>query len=335
MKIVGIGEVLWDVIERQEYLGGAPFNFAAHLRRLGHTVFFVSGVGRDPRGERILEKMTELGLSTGYVACVENVATGVVEVTLETAGQPHFIIQRPAAYNFATLSESQRCRLSAQRPDWIYFGTLMQMSPQAKALTTALLASTATARRFYDVNLRAGCYEPSLVRELMAKATAVKLNEDEASEITRMFRRPPHSSLEDFCRSGAREFGWKAVCVTRGARGCALLIHRAGSHTEQISRGPIREEYIRSEYSRSEYSRSEYSEDEYIEADGYQVEVADTVGAGDAFAAAFLHGFGSGWHAPQIADFANRVGALVASRRGALPGWSVAEAMALERTTKP
>ena len=330
MKIVSIGEVLWDVIEQQEYLGGAPFNFAAHLRRLGHTVFFVSGVGRDSRGERILEKMTELGLSTGYVASVENVATGVVEVTLETAGQPHFIIQRPAAYDFATLSEAQLRRLSSQRPDWIYFGTLMQMSPQARALTTALLASTATARRFYDVNLRAGCYEPSLVRELMAKATAVKLNEDEASEIARMFRRPPHSSLEDFCRSGTREFGWKAVCVTRGAGGCALLIHRAGSHTEQISHGPIREEYTR-----SEYRRSECSDDEYIEADGYQVDVADTVGAGDAFAAAFLHGLGSGWHAPQIADFANRVGALVASRRGALPGWSVAEAMALERTTKP
>src|SRR5229473_8688888 len=76
MKIVSIGEVLWDVIERQEYLGGAPFNFAAHLRQLGHTVFFISGIGRDQRGERILEKMTELGLSTGYVACVENVATG-------------------------------------------------------------------------------------------------------------------------------------------------------------------------------------------------------------------------------------------------------------------
>ena len=148
MKIVSIGEVLWDVIEQQEYLGGAPFNFAAHLRQLGHTVFFVSGVGRDPRGERILEKMTELGLSTGYVACVENVATGVVEVTLETAGQPHFIIQRPAAYDFATLSEAQLRWLSSQRPDWIYFGTLMQMSPQARALTTALLASTATARRF-------------------------------------------------------------------------------------------------------------------------------------------------------------------------------------------
>src|SRR5260370_25948278 len=206
----------------------------------------------------------------------------------------------------------------------------MQMSPQARALTTALLASTATARRFYDVNLRTGCYEPSLVRELMAKATAVKLNEDEASEIARMFRRPPHSSLEELCRSGTSECGWKGVCVTRGAGGCALLIYRAGSQTEQISHGPIREEYTR-----SEYRRSECSDDEYIEADGYQVDVADTVGAGDAFAAAFLHGLGSGWHAPQIADFANRVGALVATRPGALPSCTAPHPIPPHPTPKP
>src|SRR5260370_32977112 len=116
----------------------------------------------------------------------------------------------------------------------------MQMSPQARALTTALRASTATARRFYDVNLRAGCYEPSLVRELMAKATAVKLNEDEASEIARMFCRTPHRSLEDFCRSGTREFWSKTGCVTRGARGCVVLVHRGGRHTRQSCHRPIR-----------------------------------------------------------------------------------------------
>src|SRR5579859_1619659 len=255
MKIVSIGEVLWDVIEGQEYLGGAPFNFAAHMGRLGHTVFFVSGVGRDQRGERVLQKMAELGLSTQYVCRVEEAATGWVEVTLEAGGQPHFIIHRPAAYDFVKLLERELQRLAAERPDWIYFGTLMQMSPQAKSLTMALLASNKSVRRFYDVNLRPECYEAALVRELMSQATVVKLNEDEAAEIAQMFGRPQHASLEEFCRSYSRELGWEAVCVTRGARGCALLIG-----------------------------------DEYIEANGYEVAVADTVGAGDAFAAAFLHG---------------------------------------------
>jgi fructokinase len=295
MKIVSIGEVLWDVIEEQEYLGGAPFNFAAHLHRLGHTVFFVSGVGRDGRGERVLHAMSELGLSTEYVTRVENAPTGVVDVRLDAARQPQFIIQRPAAYDFAALSPSQLQQLSSQHPDWLYFGTLQQMSRQAKNLTTALVASPGIARRFYDVNLRRGSYEPALVRELMSKATVVKLNEDEALEIASMYRRKHGHSLEDFCRGYAFEFGWSAVCVTRGARGCALLIGR-----------------------------------EYIEANGYAVGVADAVGAGDAFAAAFVHGLGSGWPIRQIADFANRVGALVASRRGAIPDWNLEEAWALK-----
>ena len=111
-----------------------------------------------------------------------------------------------------------------------------------------------------------------------------------------MIQRSPHHSLEDFCRGYAREFGWSAMCVTRGARGCALLIGN-----------------------------------EYVEADGYAVNVADTVGAGDAFAAAFVHGLGSRWPIGEIADFANRVGALVASRSGATPAWTIAEARALER----
>jgi len=290
MKIVSIGEVLWDVIEGQEYLGGAPFNFAAHMSRLGHTVFFVSGVGRDQRGESILQKMTGLGLSTEYMSRVAEAATGWVEVTLDAGGQPHFIIHRPAAYDFVKLLERELQRLASERPDWIYFGTLMQMSPQARSLTMALLASNKSARRFYDVNLRPGCYEAALVRELMSQATVVKLNEDEAAEIAQMFGRPRHASLEQFCQNYSREFGWEAVCVTRGVRGCVLLI-----------------------------------DGEYIEANGYQVEVADTVGAGDAFAAAFLHGLGSGWPPARIADFANRVGALVASRRGALPVWTVEE----------
>jgi fructokinase len=296
MNVISVGEVLWDVIEGREYLGGAPFNFAAHLHQLGHTVFFVSGVGRDRRGERVLKKMTELGLSTDYVACVENAATGVVEVRLDAERHPEFIIQRPAAYDFPSLSPAQLKQLASKQPDWLYFGTLVQMSPQAKGLTTRLAASPAIARRFYDVNLRAGCYEPSLVRKLMSQATVVKLNEDESSEIAHMIQRSPHHSLEDFCRGYAREFGWSAMCVTRGARGCALLIGN-----------------------------------EYVEADGYAVNVADTVGAGDAFAAAFVHGLGSRWPIGEIADFANRVGALVASRSGATPAWTIAEARALER----
>ena len=309
MKAISVGEVLWDVIDHEEFLGGAPFNFAAHLHRLGHTVSFVSGVGLDHRGRRVLQKITELGLSTDYVSRVEDAPTGWVEVKLDQAGQPHFTIHRPAAYDFPRLSDTQLKQLVSERPDWIYFGTLLQMSSQARRLTAALIASNPKAQRFYDLNLRPGCYEPSLVRDLMSKATVVKLNEDEAREIAQMLHFGSYASLHEFCQSCARQFSSKVVCVTRGARGCALLISEDSGGSE------------------------------FVEIDGYPVEVADAVGAGDAFAAALLHGLdlhgqADGWLVEQVADFANRVGALVAGRRGAVPAWTVEEAMGLRRGQK-
>jgi fructokinase len=293
VKIISIGEVLWDVVGEKELLGGAPFNFAAHLRKLGDEVSFISAVGADQRGQRILERMLQMGLSTQHMRRVADHPTGMVTVTLDHAGQPHFVIHRPAAYDFPELTEPELRQLVSHQPDWIYFGTLLQMSPPAKQLTMRLLDSHCKARRFYDINLRANSYEPTLVRELMSRATVVKLNDTEVSEVAKMFGQS-FRSLEQFCRRYAKAYGWEAVCVTCGPKGCVLLLG-----------------------------------DTYIEANGYAVEVADTVGAGDAFAAAFVHGFGGGWSPSQVADFANRVGALVASRQGAIPAWTIEEAKAL------
>jgi len=295
VNIISIGEVLWDVVGQTEHLGGAPFNFAAHLARLGHEVRFISAVGADPRGRRILESMPRIGLSPRYVSQLEAYPTGAVTVTLDDAGQPRFVIHRPAAYDFPRLNDAQLAELFSLPVDWIYFGTLLQMSPEAKRLTMRLLDAGRGTRRFYDVNLRAGCYEPELVRELMSRATIVKLNHEEVREVARMCGQPS-GSLEEFCRNYSRRFGWEGVCVTRGVDGCVALVGG-----------------------------------EYVEAEGYVVDAVDTVGAGDAFAAAFLHGLGSGWPAPRIADFANRVGALVASQPGAIQPWSVAEAEALRK----
>jgi fructokinase len=286
MKIVSIGEVLWDVIGDQEHLGGAPFNFAAHARKLGHDVHFVSAVGCDERGDRVLERMVQMNLSTRFVRRAEGFPTGTASVILDANGQPSFRIGHPAAYDFPELTATDLEELLSPAPDWIYFGTLLQMSSQAHEVTGRLLAATIGARRFYDVNLRPSCYEPQLVRDLMAQATVVKLNDEEVPMVDLMCGRS-HSSLEDFCRDYAALLGWEAVCVTRGAEGCVLLVG-----------------------------------DELFRAPGYSVKVADTVGAGDAFAAAFVHGLGSGWPAGQVADFANRVGAVVAGRPGAIPSWT-------------
>jgi fructokinase len=289
MKIVGIGEVLWDVIGDKEHLGGASFNFAAHAGGLGHEVYFVSGVGSDERGDRVLACMDQMRLSTRFVRRVEGHPTGIASVSLDATGQPSFHLERPAAYDFPELSGADLRELLASSPDWIYYGTLHQMSPQAREVTTRLLDASCGTRRFYDINLRPSCYEPQLVRDLMSQATVVKLNDEEVPVVDHICGRS-HSSLEEFCRDYAAEFGWESVCVTRGAEGCVLLVG-----------------------------------DEWVSAPGYSVKVVDTVGAGDAFAAGFLHGLGCGWPAARVADFANRVGALVASRPGATPAWTTDE----------
>ena len=169
------------------------------------------------------------------------------------------------------------------------------MSPQARELTYRLIDSQSDARLLYDVNLRKDHSTPSLVRELMALAQVTKLNEEEATAIDEMLWRPPRS-LKAFCHDYSQEFGWQSVCVTRGENGCVMLLNG-----------------------------------EYVEVDGYPVRATDTVGAGDAFAAAFIHGLNLQWPAREIADFANRVAALVASRPGGTPHWTLDEARALRR----
>jgi fructokinase len=295
VKIVSMGEILWDVIGEAEHLGGAPFNFSAHAARLGHTVRFISAVGEDARGARALERLAQLGLSPRYVLRNAELPTGVVTVQLEPSGQPSFLIHRPAAYDAPGLLPADLDALAAERPDWVYFGTLLQMSPRARLLTEQLLEALPKAKRFYDVNLRRNQFEPARVRELLARASVVKLNEQEAVTVAEIGE-CPSASLEEFCRAGARHFGWEAVCVTRGERGCALMVGG-----------------------------------QYVESKGYRVRVADAVGAGDAFAAAFLDGLGRGWDPKAIADFANRVGALIASRPGGTPDWTVEEARQLAR----
>ena len=293
MRILSVGEILWDVFPDEQRLGGAPFNLAVHARRLGHDVRFLSAVGEDERGRLALEGAAGLGLSCEFIARTAERPTGAVTVELDRAGQPKFTIHRPAAYDCVALDAAALRRLAAFDPEWIAFGTLHQAEAAPRIVTAQLMAACSAARRFYDVNLRPSSYTPELVAELMALASVVKLNEAEAASLGALVG-APGAPIERFCRAGSDRFGWEAVAVTRGAEGCAILL------------GGV-----------------------YVEAPGYAVSVADTVGSGDAFAAAFLHGLDQGWSAAAIADFANRLGAVVASRPGAIPPWTLADCRAL------
>ncbi len=284
-KIVAIGEVLWDVFPESERLGGAPFNFSVQAVRLGHDVRFVSAVGDDARGLAILDRAREFGLRTDYVRVVGGLATGMVSVRLDAAGKPDFYLHRPAAYDLARLDAGDLDALRDWRPDWMYFGTLHQIDPDVRELTVRLMRTVAGAKKFYDVNLRPPCYSRELLEDLLHAADVVKLNDEEAATLDAMFGLGARG-LSEFMADWQERCGWEAVAVTRGAKGCAVRIGR-----------------------------------DYAELAGFAVQVVDTVGAGDAFAAAFLHGLAQGWDACKAGDFANRVGAVVASRAGAIPEW--------------
>lgn len=287
-----LGEVLWDVFERSRQLGGAALNFAAHAKRLGHEPSLISAVGDDSLGEEAAAAIASLGVDTAFLQTTTRFHTGTARVQLGPGDRTRFVIERPAAYDAVRLSDAEINRLIQRAPAWFYYGTLFPSSPEGEAVLHRLLDALPMATRLYDLNLRPGCDSVPLVQHLLAQANVVKLNEDELQSIHEFTGLPANS--EAFCREGSRQFGWKAVCVTLGARGCAMLA--CG---------------------------------EYVEAAGQTVEVVDTVGAGDAFTAAFMHGLICQWPVAKIAAFANRVGALVASRHGAIPNWTAKEAVEL------
>jgi len=271
-------------------------NLSVHASRLGHDVSLMSAVGADQRGDRALEAMSSLGLSTDLVQRSEEWPTGIVTVTLADDGQPEFEIHRPAAYDSMKVDRGALGRLASRDPDWICYGTLLSMYPRGRNVLLETMDAIPRAQRFYDVNLRPKSFTSELVLELLGRATVVKLNQDEVRSLDLMFERSART-LEEFCRDHVARFGWEAVCVTRGEVGCAILVR-----------------------------------DQYVEVPGYRVQVADAVGAGDAFSAAFLHGLNAGWPPAQIGDFANRLGALVASRPGGAAPWSLDQIEALSRS---
>ena len=291
MRIVSVGEILWDVIGEREYLGGAPLNFAAHARQLGHEVFLLSAVGDDERGHQALRNLRDRGISTEFAQVLRGKDTGIAEVELDTGGKPMFRIVRPAAYDFVEIGPAQLQQMAELQPDWIYFGTLYHMSGQALASTLRLLEAAPAARRFYDVNLRDGNWTLGLVEQLSAQANVLKLSDSEAEFLDAAVNAGGQgASVEEFCRRWSEQYSCGTICVTFGERGCAI-----------------------------------FKDGVYCEVPGFKVKVVDTVGAGDAFSAVFLHGIEQGWDAHLTGRFANAVGALVASRPGATPEWHIEE----------
>jgi len=294
MKILSIGEVLWDVFGQEEYLGGAPLNFSVVSQRLGNTAALLSAVGEDERGARTLTAIRDLGLTTDFVQQRTEKPTGTALVSTDPDGNAVFTIDRPAAFDCVAIDTSLLQRAVRFAPDWLYIGTLAQANPQTEMLLMRLIESLPKTKVYYDVNLRPGHWNLALVERLSSVAQVLKLNHLEAELLYELTKGSSRYDLESFCRYWSSKFAVSTICVTLGSQGCAI-----------------------------------FNENRLRFFNGFTVDVVDTVGSGDAFAAAFLHGLNAGWPIDENATFANALGALVASRTGATPDWNLEQCHAL------
>lgn len=290
MNVLGIGEVLWDVFPSQEHLGGAALNFCANVQRLGGRATLISGVGTDDRGHRAIEAMRALGLDTRCIQTVTGVATGIAIVQSDENGEPAFHISRPAAFDRIKADTLSVCTASLT-VDWIYFGTLLQTEEGAEAHIAKLMRDFPDARSFYDVNLRKEHWNFDLVQRLSRICDVLKLNLEEAKTLAALSGTPrAEFVLMEFCDQWSSTYSIDTICITLGSEGRLIYNNACMNQFE-----------------------------------GFSVSVHDTVGAGDAFAAAFLHGYHLGWPVDKMARFANAAGAIVASRPGATPEWTLSD----------
>lgn len=283
-KVVGLGEVLWDLLPDRACLGGAPANFAYITTLLGDHGIVASRVGGDSRGAKALRRLTELGLATDYVQSDSQHSTGTVNVEVDDKGQARYEIAHGVAWDF--LKWTRLWEQLAAEADAICFGSLAQRSDESRATIRQFLrAASPKAVKIFDVNLRRTFYSQKVLAESMKLADIVKLNDEELPQIMRLGKFSQRDELSS-ARRLIDVYALKLVCVTRGGRGSFLVAAQGAD----VSEHP-----------------------------GFRVRVADTVGSGDAFIAGLVHEYLRGASLGQMNEVANRVGAWVAGEAGATP----------------
>jgi len=280
--VVGLGELLWDLLPAGKQLGGAPANFAYITSLLGDNGVPASRLGQDDLGAEALRRLKQLGLPTDFIQRDAQHPTGIVRVEVDRAGQPRFEICESVAWDF--LEWTSQWQKLAGEADAVCFGSLAQRSASNRSTIRSFLqALRPDAVCVFDVNLRQNFYSADVLSASMKLATIVKLNHEELPRLMRLFELE-HRTEELSAQRLVALYKLKLVCVTRGEAGSLL------ANADGCSAHP-----------------------------GFRVRVADTVGAGDAFTAALVHEYLRGASLERMNDAANRTGAWVASQTGATP----------------
>jgi fructokinase len=280
-RIVGLGEVLWDLLPTGRQLGGAPFNFVFQCHQLGHDARIVSRVGADDFSREARAGVLGLGLSDDLIQEDRDHPTGTVSVAVDPQGQPTFTIHEGVAYDHLSWRPELESVLAHAQA--VCFGTLIQRHPTARATVERALRSASNALLVYDVNLRQHFWSREVIEASLRACRWAKLNNDELAVLRDLLGLAGQSELAVLADLRAR-YDIELAALTRGERGCLVQ-----------------------------------TDEEEVSVPGRKVQVVDTVGAGDAFTAGLLCYVLEGKPVAEAAGFANRLAARVAASAGGTP----------------
>ena len=278
--VFAFGEVLWDILPDRTVLGGAPFNFAYRLNSLGDTGLMISRVGTDQLGQKALEKIKSLGLSTDFVQLDSDLPTGTVKINFDAEKNADIFIVPNVAYDQIEFNDGLADAVS--QADCLCFGTLVQRAEKTRKTVEQMLEKAGQSLKLLDINLRKSCYSPQTVSFSLQNADVLKLNDDEVASVAEMLGMQV-KNIPAFCEQMCDKWSLKHIVVTFGANGAFAF-----SHTGQKVYVP-----------------------------GYKVPLADSLGSGDAFSAGFIHKLLRDRPLEQACSYGNIMGALVATQPGA------------------
>ena len=281
LVIAGIGEVLWDVLQDSEELGGAPINFAYHAGALGAEAYAISCVGDDRRGTAALHELAKRSVSTEYITVLPGATTGYVLAEVDSRGIATYTFPDDVAWDRLVIADATA--ELGKRLNAICFGSLAQRSPISRQAIMNYLGKVGPATlKVFDLNIRQHFYNREIIEMSLDIADVLKLNDDEIVVLGGMFGLTGNQDTQ--MRQLVERFSLRLGVLTRGGNGSLL-----------VSPGSVSDH------------------------PGYPANIVDTIGAGDSFTAATVLGFLKGLSLAQINDQANRIAAYVCSCQGAMP----------------
>lgn len=277
--IVGIGEILFDLLPQGAQLGGAPANFAYHVSCLGGEGVAVSAIGKDKLGEEVKSILSSKKLSA--VLPEIDCPTGIVEVTLDSKGVPSYNIIQGVAWDNVPYTEEMKSL--AKRTSAVCFGSLAQRSEVTGATVMSFIVDMPQdSLKVFDINLRQHYYSKEIVSASLEISDILKINDEEIAVISELMSLD--SDPVKACRELISAYKLRFVILTKGGNGSDVI-----------------------------------TSDEYMTIASPEVEIADTVGAGDAFTAAFVYSYLNGKPLGECHRLANEISAFVCTKNGAMP----------------